>query len=252
MPTVSLLQTRLKRIGQSLEDNPHGLALLGLGSAGKEQARMDKWSDLDFFAIVQDGYKQAFIDDLSWLASLAQIAWCFKNTADGYKLLFEDGVFCEFAVFEVHELADIPYSEGEFVYRDTAVPESCKAPRVKSQSQTQDEEFLLGELLSNLYVGLCRFHRGERCSAMRFIQIYAFDRLVNLLDLKGTGKTDAFQDDFCSDRRVELRHPQHVGLLQQCTLGSERSPESANAMLTFVKKHYVVDPAIEAEINKML
>lgn len=252
MPAVSLLHTRLKQIGQSLQQHPQGLALLGLGSAGKEQARMDEWSDLDFFAIVQQGHKQWFIDNLSWLSDIQPIAWCFKNTADGYKLLFDDGVFCEFAVFEVHELANIPYSEGEFVYRDTSVPENCKAPRIKSQTQTQDVAFLLGELLSNLYVGLCRFHRGERCSAMRFIQIYAFDRLVNLLDVSGTGANDAFQDDFCSDRRVEKRHAQHQQLFTACTPGGEHSPRAAKAMLDFVKQHYEIAPAIEAEIIKML
>ncbi len=41
-------------------------------------------------------------------------------------------------------------------------------------------DWLLGEALTNLYVGLQRELRGERLSAMRFIQGYALDRLVAL------------------------------------------------------------------------
>ena len=118
MSRVTLLQQRLQQIAANLEQNPNGLALMGLGSTGAESSRMDQWSDLDFFAIVAPGYKQQFIDDLSWLSQLHPIAWCFKNTEDGYKLLFEDGIFCEFAVFEPQELkADSLYCRTIYLAR---------------------------------------------------------------------------------------------------------------------------------------
>jgi len=95
-----LLLKRLDEIGQSLEQSPHALALIGLGSVGLELYRLDDYSDLDFFVIVEPGYKHAFINDLDWLSKLCPIAYCFLNSVDGYKLLFTDGIFCEFAVFE--------------------------------------------------------------------------------------------------------------------------------------------------------
>ncbi len=52
--TQSLLK-RLDEIGLSLERSGHGLALLGLGSVGLELDRIDAYSDLDFFAIVEAG-----------------------------------------------------------------------------------------------------------------------------------------------------------------------------------------------------
>jgi hypothetical protein len=61
--------------------------LLALGSAGLERQRLDRYSDLDFFVIVAQGYKVHYIESLDWLA-------------DGHKALMTDGIFCEFAVFE--------------------------------------------------------------------------------------------------------------------------------------------------------
>ncbi|MBE1299306.1 MAG: hypothetical protein GJ680_05295 [Alteromonadaceae bacterium] len=252
MDKVFKLKQRLQQIADSLKTNPNGLGLLGLGSAGKEIERMDEYSDLDFFAIVAEGYKQAFIDDLSWLSDLHDIAWCFKNTVDGYKLLFSDGVFCEFAVFEPNELAHIEYSEGQFVWRDASVNETLKVPLKQSNSFNTDEAYLLGELLSNLYVGLCRMKRGELISATRFIQVYALDRLINLLDLRFPGAQSHLTDKFCLDRRVEQRHPQLQPLLLECSQGAAGNIESARAMLTYVCEHYCVNADLEAEIKALL
>ena len=49
MPAVSALLHRLNEIAKSIEKSQKALALLGLGSIGKEQERLDEYSDLDFF-----------------------------------------------------------------------------------------------------------------------------------------------------------------------------------------------------------
>ena len=249
---VTLLKTRLADIARSLEHHPNGLGLLGLGSAGIEIDRMDQFSDLDFFAIVASGYKQQFIDDLAWLSNTSPIAWYFKNTPDGHKLLFADGVFCEFAVFEPQELQDIPFSQGQFIWRDSALDSSLAIPQVTLPQPCQDEAFLLGELLTNLYVGLCRYHRGELLSAMRFIQIYAVDRLINLIDISRDKQHAVDQDVFCLDRRVEQRHPEFQTLLLNVSQGANKSIESAQMMLDFVKQTYPVNKHLEGEIKRLL
>jgi lincosamide nucleotidyltransferase B/F len=86
------LLARLDAIGQSLKQSGHALALIGLGSVGVEVERLDAYSDLDFFAIVENGYKSHYLDSLDWLSSLSPIAYHFRNTPDGHKLLFEDGI----------------------------------------------------------------------------------------------------------------------------------------------------------------
>ena len=69
MPTPQHLLARLDAIGASLERSGHALALLGLGSVGAETARIDAYSDLDFFAIVEPGTKAHYIDNRDWLES---------------------------------------------------------------------------------------------------------------------------------------------------------------------------------------
>ena len=246
----SQLKQRLADIATAVERHPHGLGLLGLGSAGLEQNRMDEYSDLDFFAIVEAGFKQRFIDDLSWLEQDQRIAWCFRNTADGYKLFFDDGVFCEFAVFEPDELAHIPYAEGAFVWRDESLDPHFAAPTLTPPDVSDDPSFLLGELLTNLYVGMCRFRRGEKISAMRFVQVYAMDRLLTLLDLSQSGQGSSL-DPFCLDRRAEQRHGQHASLLLACSQGAQACPESARHMLDFVCRHYQVERFLENQIRAL-
>ncbi|BDX04781.1 hypothetical protein [Planctobacterium marinum] len=248
---VPLLLRRLQQIAHMLKQHPQGLGLLGLGSTG-DQSRMDEYSDLDFFAVVAEDHKYAFIDDLSWLANIAPVAYAFRNTQDGYKLLYGDGVFCEFAVFEAKELQSIPYQSGQFIWRDDSLPESLATPCLSTPEISQDVPFLLGELLTNLYVGLCRYQRGEMCSAQRFVQVYAMDRLISLLDLTLTETDLQKRDPFCIDRRAEQRHRQVAQHLSGFLSDAARLPETVVNMLDFVKQRFPVDSAMEANIRELL
>ncbi|CAH7070451.1 hypothetical protein VCHA54P496_10334 [Vibrio chagasii] len=114
--TPTMLLQRLDSIGQCLRASNKALALLGLGSVGIETERLDQYSDVDFFAIAQAGQKQHFLNNLNWLSDVHPIDYSVRNTVDGYKVLYADGIFCEFAVFEPHELAHIPFAEGRIVW----------------------------------------------------------------------------------------------------------------------------------------
>ena len=83
---------RLQAIAQSIRETNRGLALLALGSCGLERDRLDEFSDLDFFVIVEDGYKEEFINCLDWLSNVSRIAFSYQNTVDGHKVMFEDGI----------------------------------------------------------------------------------------------------------------------------------------------------------------
>jgi hypothetical protein len=52
MQIKQTLLARLDAIARSLEASGHAEALIGLGSVGLELDRLDEYSDLDFFAIV--------------------------------------------------------------------------------------------------------------------------------------------------------------------------------------------------------
>lgn len=250
MKTTEQLLQRLDDIGTSLRVSGNALALLGLGSVGTETARLDAYSDLDFFAIVREGFKAEYIDNLNWLSNVNPIAFAFRNTVDGYKVLFEDGIFCEFAVFEPHELATIPFSAGRIVWKTGDFDESICQPADKTPSKPKPVEFHLGEALTNLYVGMGRYRRGEKLSAARFIQSYAVDHILQLASHVETAQP-ALVDQYNIERRFESRFPNIAAHLSAFIQGYDRSPESALAILEFLETHFEVNKAIAAQIRAL-
>jgi hypothetical protein len=243
------LLDRLDAIGASLARRDSALALIGLGSVGAELERLDRYSDLEFFVIVRPGCKAHYLEDLSWLEEVAPVAYRFLNTRDGYKLLFVDGVFCEFAVFEEAELSTIPFAAARVVWRAAGVPATIAATPAAADAATEPPatEWLVGEALTNLYVGLLREQRGERLTALRFIQSYAVDRILALaerLEIPASG----LRDPFSLERRYETRFPEMAPLLPAMLQGYERNRESARAALAFLDAHFPLDEAMKAAV----
>jgi hypothetical protein len=231
MPAVQTLLDRLDAIGHALRHSGHALALIGLGSVGAETDRLDTWSDLDFFAIVQPGHKNHYLHNLQWLAAAHPLAWHFQNTVDGHKALMADGVFCEFAVFEPDELAAIPFAPGRVVWKAAGVSDHIALPRKALPVQTPPEEsWIVGEALSCIFIGLQRWHRGERLSAARFVQSHALDRLLELDALRHPAQENG-ADPFNRDRRLEARRPQMQAELARLVPGYQHTPQAALAML---------------------
>ena len=173
----------LDDIALRLATDPDALALLALGSAGRSTERFDEHSDLDFFVIAT--VKEKFLADLSWLGP---VQWSHRDTPDGCKALVA-GVFCEFAVFVADEMPTVMYTAGSVVWqRGTLTLDGEHVPPERSR------EWLVDEVLSNLYVGLHRLLRGEHLSALRMVQGEALD---NLLRLQGR------DDPFAPSRRAE-------------------------------------------------
>jgi len=250
MDTPSLLK-RLDEIGISLERSEHALALIGLGSVGLELDRLDTYSDLDFFAIVEEGYKSIYLDSLHWLSDVHPIAYNFLNTEDGYKVLFEDGIFCEFAVFEPAELEKIPFAAGRIVWKRAEAPEGFGQPTSPLFSkQKRDKDWLLGEALTNLYVGLNREKRGEKLSATRFIQGYAVDRMLELAEFVESAN-ETYRDPFVNERRFEQRFPNLLSQLGGWMQGYEKNRASALASLDFLERHFEVNEGIAKAILEL-
>ena len=244
-----LLLERLNAIGASLARSGNGLALIGLGSAGLELDRLDEYSDLDFFAIVETDHKNEYLENLAWLSSICPINFAYRNTRDGYKVLFQDAVFCEFAVFEMPELRHIPYAPGRIVWKKDNIAETLLLPEpIRHTPEVHSTEWLVGEVLGNLYTGLSRNNRGEKLSAMRFIQVYAVDRLLELSAGFETG-TSAARDIFAFERRFEQRYPVSAQALPEFIQGYERNIESALAILAFLESHVEVNPAMKRAIE---
>lgn len=244
------LLKRLGDIGKSLSNTPGALALLGLGSAGIETDRMDEYSDLDFFVICQKGTKEGLLEDVKWLISIHPVSYMFKNTRDGYKLLFEDGIFCEFAVFEPEELKDITFSEGRIVWKTEEFDSALCIPKALPKGKLPNTEWILGEALTNLYVGLGRYHRGEKLSAYYFIENFAMERVLQLMSLLEVPNMVP-EDKFSIHRRFEFRYPNSSRALSKILGGYDNIISSAETILNFLDENFTINGAMKNKIMEL-
>jgi lincosamide nucleotidyltransferase B/F len=254
MPGTTLLTKRLADIAQSIRASGKALALLGLGSAGVENTRLDQYSDLDFFVIARPGCKDYFLDtDLLWLKQCSPGEYFYRNTVDGYKFLFNDGVFCEFAIFTPDELEHIPFTYGRVIWADPAFnPDNIKPKNKRGHYQrSADTEWILGEALTNLYTGMCRHNRGEKLSGMRLIQLHAVDRILDLIHNARPGENN-HQDPYAPERRFEFRHPEISNDLASFCQGYNNNAESALAQLVWLENHYAINTAIAKAIRSLI
>lgn len=254
MPGTTLLKKRLADIAQSIKSSGKALALLGLGSAGLENTRMDRYSDLDFFVISRPGCKEYFLDQaLTWLTKCSQGGYFYRNTVDGYKFLYADGVFCEFAIFTPEELAQIPFAEGKVIWSAPEFNPADLKPTCKQgqYQRSSDVEWLLGEALTGLYTGMCRHNRGEILSGMRLIQYHALDRIHDLIHID-QAKENINEDIYAPERRFEFQHPEFKNELAKFCQGYNKNPESALAQLTWLENHYSINASIANAIRHLL
>jgi hypothetical protein len=250
--TGQLLQGRLAALAGELSRRDDAMALLALGSVGVETHRLDAFSDLDFFVLVKDGAKSRYIRNLDWLAAAHPLVWHFQNTAEGHKALMSDGVFCEFAVFEVHELSRIPYAPGRFVWRRDEVDEALATSRLALPGK-HGTDWLVGEALANLMIGLQRHARGEKLAAMRAVQVHALDRVLEFLEQCQAERQDASvsRDAYNVDRRIEARHLSLSLSLPLWAGGYGQTVPAALALLSALEAHEVVPPSVAVRLKRL-
>ena len=238
---------RLDAIGAALDSTGEALALLALGSVGVETDRIDAYSDLDFFAIVKPNRKPLFMANLDWMA--APIAYSFQNTDDGHKVLYEDGIFAEFAIFEPRELSAIPFAPGRLVWQADEFDAALVTPSVRTPYKYA-LDWVLGEALTNLYVGMGRHRRGETLAALRLIQHHAVNQVMRLAMYIEPDHPDR-RDPFADERRFEQRFPGIADQLPGMMQGYNGNTASARAILAFLDAHFEINPAIKARILEL-
>ncbi len=249
---VHPLLRRLDDLAAHLATRPDALALLGVGSAGVEHERLDEHSDLDFFVVVEDAAKSRYLASVDWLEGAGRVDYSFVNSPDGRKALLEGGVFVEYAVFTVGELAQVPFTGGRVVWQRADVTEVIARegpPLPRPALDTVD--FHLNEALTNLYVGLHRELRGERLSAARFIQSHAVDRVLALLRLTGPPDAPA-RDPFDPARRVETVYPPDVLPLAAMVPGYLHNTAAARAVLGWLAGRFDIDPVMQRAVRELL
>ncbi|GGK92819.1 hypothetical protein [Deinococcus radiotolerans] len=234
-PTTRLLR-RLDDIAAGLDASGRALALLGLGSVGAELDRLDRHSDLDFFVVAREGQVGALLDDLSWLGD--GLTCAFRNTGDGFKVLFEGGVYGEFAVFSEAQLRSAAFINARVIWlapdAPTDLPLHVRPPGSAGRLSAAQRTHHLGEALTNLLVGVRRFERGERLSAWQFTQVYALGHALALA-ADAAPAAPGHADPFSVERRFEQRYPALAGRLAACLPGVAGTPGAALATLQWLE-----------------
>jgi len=160
--------------------------------------------------------------------------------------LFDDDLYAEFAVFELRELETVTYTVGRIVWKDNAFDEQWRIPKKQPVPwRAESKEWLIGEIVTCLYVGLCRYRRGEQLSAWRFVQGHAFTLLLELTEFE---RSDPTLDVFSQERRFERRHPDWPAHLGRFLQGYDRVAEAAQEMLAYLDEYYAVHPEIKRVI----
>jgi hypothetical protein len=245
------LMAFLDRLGEVLAARGDAVALLGLGSVGRDLHRLDEHSDADFFVVVDDAAaRQRYLDDLGWLNAAQPIVWSFENSPVGRKALLAGGLFAEYAVFSLNEMTTAGYPPGRVHWQRADAPAGLETPIAPLPGTPRLEE-QVGEAITNLYVGLHRDLRGERLTAQRFIQGYAVDRWVTILGLLGLGNGPQ-QDVFVIDRGVERRFGPDLLPLADLVPGYERNAHAARTLLGLLERHVELDPGMLAAVRDVL
>lgn len=243
------LINRLNQLAESLKKRTDCLGLLALGSCA-EQERLDEWSDLDYFVFVEKGSQSVYLSNLDWLKECAPLSFVFRNTKDGHKILWEDGVYAEYAVFEIDMMSDIPYSKGTFIFKRDGV-ELLESSLLTMPNPYQTIEYATNEILTNLYVGLLRYHRGEVLSAFRLIQVHAIDWIIAMAHLVYPAQSTQV-DLFSLERRIEQRHPELIELFNNSLLGYKHIPVSAQIILDYIETIAELNPMMVYEIKRLI
>jgi lincosamide nucleotidyltransferase len=97
---------------------------------------MDEYSDLDFFLVVEPGARAAYLHDIDWLRAAAPVAFDVRNSADGRKVFFADGIYAEYAVVEPEELAGFAIPSARVVWSCSATFEASVSARCASSRST--------------------------------------------------------------------------------------------------------------------
>jgi hypothetical protein len=242
-----------ERLRERLAGDERVVGLVALGSMAAVDYEPDEWSDHDFFVIVEAGEQERFRTDFSWLPDSERVAFSFRETEHGVKVVYDDGHLLEFAVFDDREL-DLARVNRYRVLVDRGDLErrmgELRAATVRaSEAAARDDAWLFGQFLTNLLVGVGRFRRGERLSGHVFVKSHAASHLLALLARHLRAERASLLDDLDAWRRFDLVH-ERLGREIDALL-VEPVPAAASGLLDLAARelgHLPAFPAAAADL----
>lgn len=196
-----------RRVLEHARREPAVVGLVALGSTADLERPPDEHSDHDLWIVTRSGEREAIRTRTDWLPDPERIVLRFRETEHGMKALYEDGHLVEYAVFSIDEL-DLARANVFRVLLDRAdVTERVRRCAAATAGEPlADLEWLFGQALTHLVVGVERDARGEHLSGHRFVRERAVERIVALLDRLAPAP-EGSRDNLDPYRRIERAHP---------------------------------------------
>lgn len=184
------------------------IGLVALGSMAEQDYLPDRWSDHDFFVVVKSGEQETFRVDLSWLPYFEEIAFSYRETGHGLKLVYASGHLLEFAVFDTAELQLARINRFRVLLDRGNITQQLKeiqeATTHSCQETISDDTYLFGQFLTNLLVETGRYNRGEKLSGHQFVKSSALKYLITLLEKYLPSPSRRVLDNLDPLRRFEI------------------------------------------------
>jgi hypothetical protein len=208
---VEAYQAFTEALVRNLSADPRVEGLIAVGSMAARDVLPDRWSDHDFFLVVEPGHLEWFRTAVEWLPDPGEILFSYRETVHGVKVLYRDGHLLEFAVFDEDELALAKVNRYRILIDRDGLSERIVAlqnetGRWATENQPSDVAFL-GNFLTNLVVGVARYRRGEQISGRQFIHCHALSHLLRLLVRHTPAPDVSHLDDLDPFRRFEFVYP---------------------------------------------
>jgi len=194
-----------------LAPRPEVLGVVLLGS-GAERARIDRWSDHDFYLVVDADVAERYRQDLEWLPDGPPVVLSPRETGHGLKIVLADGHVMELAVASLDDVATFAAHHWRVVLDKgpvTAVLEACAARTAReiAERPAPDLPRAAGLFCSLLLIGVGRARRGELVAASAHVRTYALGELLDLVGALVPADPGALRDGLDPRRRVEASFP---------------------------------------------
>ncbi|MCC2605425.1 hypothetical protein [Planctobacterium marinum] len=260
MTKNELILQRLEQIRFVIAAQNHALAMLLPNKSDKLHSLRESDCDIGLTVLVEPGCKQLFLDDIRWLSDIQHIAFEFRRSPGHFRFLFSDGIFCDLTIVEKQELEPREIKNNSIAWLhstmdseifDVAVPQSTRHSP-DTIEEYRDPQWLLGELLTNLLIGLRRYNEGDKLSAFYLIQHHALSRLLTLVENWEQKQGSESVSLHIEHQSFEQNFPQLADIVAGFAQGYEASPRSAMAILDYVEQHESINYFIKDQILNLI
>ena len=251
MQQHNLQNSRFTQIVQRFSELPEALKLY---SPTPESITNPNDEILVLHGIVNADSKFPLLDNLAWLSEVQHIAYSYRRNPNGHRLLFSDGIFCELYLYSDNQLQPGPAPNYYPQVWHNNSYSSTDMPHFDQSCEGGKPAPLVGELLTNIIIGLRRFARGDKYLAFTNVQQTALNHLLTLVELwqpesssteSESGETETESN---SEPNLESKYPELAEHLPTFCGGYNNTPESAIAMLGYLENFLPINHFVKDQI----